>query len=53
MTDFLRFRPEKGTEPGPLEEKKAVVVRYDPCRSADYLWLQGAAGNAGSLPQKA
>lgn len=31
MIDFLRFRPEKETAPGPFEEK-VVVVRYDPCR---------------------
>lgn len=31
MIDFLRFRPELETKPGPFEEK-VIMVRYDPCR---------------------
>lgn len=42
MIDFLRFRPEKGTEAGPFEEK-VVVVRYDPCRSADIALVAGGS----------
>lgn len=42
MIDFLRFRPEKDTLPGPFEEK-VVVVRYDPCRSADIALVAGGS----------
>lgn len=42
MIDFLRFRPEKDTSPGPFEEK-VVVVRYDPCRSADIALVAGGS----------
>lgn len=42
MIDFLRFRPEKGTEPEPFEEK-VVIVRYDPCRSADIALVAGGS----------
>lgn len=31
MIDFLRFRPEQDTQPGPFKEK-VITVRYDPCR---------------------
>nr|XP_004649535.1 39S ribosomal protein L2, mitochondrial [Jaculus jaculus] len=40
MIDFLRFRPEPETKPEPFEEK-VVVVRYDPCRSADIALVAG------------
>ncbi|XP_069879804.1 large ribosomal subunit protein uL2m isoform X2 [Dipodomys merriami] len=40
MIDFLRFRPEQDTKPGPFEEK-VIVVRYDPCRSADIALVAG------------
>ncbi|XP_051008831.1 39S ribosomal protein L2, mitochondrial [Acomys russatus] len=42
MIDFLRFRPEKETKPGPFEEK-VVIVRYDPCRSADIALVAGGS----------
>ncbi|XP_021572290.1 39S ribosomal protein L2, mitochondrial isoform X2 [Carlito syrichta] len=42
MIDFLRFRPEQETKPGPFEEK-VVVVRYDPCRSADIALVAGGS----------
>ncbi|XP_055469039.1 39S ribosomal protein L2, mitochondrial [Psammomys obesus] len=42
MIDFLRFRPEKETEPEPFEEK-VIVVRYDPCRSADIALVAGGS----------
>lgn len=40
MIDFLRFRPEQETKPGPFEEK-VIIVRYDPCRSADIALVAG------------
>ncbi|DAA16593.1 large ribosomal subunit protein uL2m [Bos indicus] len=40
MIDFLRFRPEQESKPGPFEEK-VIVVRYDPCRSADIALVAG------------
>ncbi|XP_015427683.1 PREDICTED: 39S ribosomal protein L2, mitochondrial isoform X2 [Myotis davidii] len=40
MIDFLRFRPEQDTKPGPFEEK-VILVRYDPCRSADIALVAG------------
>ncbi|KAM4835381.1 large ribosomal subunit protein uL2m isoform 1-T1 [Thomomys bottae] len=40
MIDFLRFRPEQDTKPGPFEEK-VIIVRYDPCRSADIALVAG------------
>lgn len=42
MIDFLRFRPEKESSAGPFEEK-VVVVRYDPCRSADIALVAGGS----------
>ncbi|XP_049978748.1 large ribosomal subunit protein uL2m isoform X2 [Alexandromys fortis] len=42
MIDFLRFRPEKESKPEPFEEK-VVVVRYDPCRSADIALVAGGS----------
>uniref|UniRef100_A0A2K6F763 Mitochondrial ribosomal protein L2 n=1 Tax=Propithecus coquereli TaxID=379532 RepID=A0A2K6F763_PROCO len=42
MIDFLRFRPEQETKPGPFEEK-VVMVRYDPCRSADIALVAGGS----------
>ncbi|XP_027458691.1 large ribosomal subunit protein uL2m isoform X2 [Callorhinus ursinus] len=42
MIDFLRFRPELETKPGPFEEK-VIVVRYDPCRSADIALVAGGS----------
>ncbi|EDL23517.1 mitochondrial ribosomal protein L2, isoform CRA_c [Mus musculus] len=42
MIDFLRFRPEKEKAPEPFEEK-VVVVRYDPCRSADIALVAGGS----------
>ncbi|XP_014443327.1 39S ribosomal protein L2, mitochondrial isoform X3 [Tupaia chinensis] len=42
MIDFLRFRPEQETKPGPFEEK-VVRVRYDPCRSADIALVAGGS----------
>lgn len=42
MIDFLRFRPEEETKPEPFEEK-VVVVRYDPCRSADIALVAGGS----------
>ncbi|XP_006882029.1 PREDICTED: 39S ribosomal protein L2, mitochondrial [Elephantulus edwardii] len=42
MIDFLRFRPEQETKPGPFEEK-VIVVRYDPCRSADIALVAGGS----------
>ncbi|XP_004424180.1 PREDICTED: 39S ribosomal protein L2, mitochondrial [Ceratotherium simum simum] len=42
MIDFLRFRPEQATKPGPFEEK-VVTVRYDPCRSADIALVAGGS----------
>lgn len=35
MIDFLRFRPEQETKPGPFEEK-VILVRYDPCRQVGW-----------------
>lgn len=41
MIDFLRFRPEQESKPGPFEEK-VMFVRYDPCRQVwDVKWLCG------------
>lgn len=41
MIDFLRFRPEQESKPGPFEEK-VIVVRYDPCRQVwDVKWWCG------------
>uniref|UniRef100_A0A8D2AE49 39S ribosomal protein L2, mitochondrial n=1 Tax=Sus scrofa TaxID=9823 RepID=A0A8D2AE49_PIG len=40
MIDFLRFRPEHESKPGPFEEK-VIAVRYDPCRSADIALVAG------------
>ncbi|XP_010972075.1 large ribosomal subunit protein uL2m isoform X2 [Camelus dromedarius] len=40
MIDFLRFRPEQESKPGPFEEK-IITVRYDPCRSADIALVAG------------
>uniref|UniRef100_A0A8C6BLY6 Mitochondrial ribosomal protein L2 n=1 Tax=Monodon monoceros TaxID=40151 RepID=A0A8C6BLY6_MONMO len=40
MIDFLRFRPEQQSKPGPFEEK-VITVRYDPCRSADIALVAG------------
>ncbi|KAM8938090.1 large ribosomal subunit protein uL2m isoform 2-T2 [Lycaon pictus] len=42
MIDFLRFRPELETKPGPFEEK-VIMVRYDPCRSADIALVAGGS----------
>ncbi|XP_046282177.1 large ribosomal subunit protein uL2m isoform X3 [Marmota monax] len=42
MIDFLRFRPEQETKPGPFEEK-VIRVRYDPCRSADIALVAGGS----------
>lgn len=42
MIDFLRFRPEQETKPGPFEEK-VIAVRYDPCRSADIALVAGGS----------
>lgn len=42
MIDFLRFRPEEETKPGPFKEK-VVTVRYDPCRSADIALVAGGS----------
>uniref|UniRef100_A0ABI8AHN2 Large ribosomal subunit protein uL2 RNA-binding domain-containing protein n=1 Tax=Felis catus TaxID=9685 RepID=A0ABI8AHN2_FELCA len=42
MIDFLRFRPELEAKPGPFEEK-VIVVRYDPCRSADIALVAGGS----------
>ncbi|XP_052601452.1 39S ribosomal protein L2, mitochondrial isoform X1 [Peromyscus californicus insignis] len=42
MIDFLRFRPQKETKPEPFEEK-VVIVRYDPCRSADIALVAGGS----------
>ncbi|XP_058518756.1 large ribosomal subunit protein uL2m [Ochotona princeps] len=42
MIDFLRFRPEQDTQPGPFKEK-VVTVRYDPCRSADIALVAGGS----------
>ncbi|KAI5218669.1 39S ribosomal protein L2, mitochondrial isoform X1 [Manis pentadactyla] len=42
MIDFLRFRPEQEAKPGPFEEK-VVIVRYDPCRSANIALVAGGS----------
>ncbi|XP_077017972.1 large ribosomal subunit protein uL2m isoform X1 [Tamandua tetradactyla] len=42
MIDFLRFRPENESKPGPFEEK-VINVRYDPCRSADIALVAGGS----------
>ncbi|KAF6115091.1 mitochondrial ribosomal protein L2 [Phyllostomus discolor] len=42
MIDFLRFRPEQEAKPGPFEEK-VILVRYDPCRSADIALVAGGS----------
>ncbi|XP_040838913.1 39S ribosomal protein L2, mitochondrial isoform X2 [Ochotona curzoniae] len=42
MIDFLRFRPEQDTQPGPFKEK-VITVRYDPCRSADIALVAGGS----------
>ncbi|ELW66022.1 39S ribosomal protein L2, mitochondrial [Tupaia chinensis] len=44
MIDFLRFRPEQETKPGPFEEK-VVRVRYDP-----FAAREGDAHPLGALP---
>ncbi|XP_062952646.1 large ribosomal subunit protein uL2m isoform X3 [Cynocephalus volans] len=42
MIDFLRFRPEQETNPGPFKER-VVTVRYDPCRSANIALIAGGS----------